>query len=58
MTSRRDFIKNTSLLATAAAVTPFAKIMAELKQENKLGIQLFSIPKMLSEDYMGGIKML
>jgi len=58
MTTRREFLKNTSLLATAAAITPFANIMAELKQENKLGIQLFSIPKMLSEDYMGGIKML
>jgi sugar phosphate isomerase/epimerase len=58
MTTRREFLKNTSLLATAAAVTPFANIVAELKQENKLGIQLFSIPKMLSEDYIGGIKML
>ena len=45
-------------MATATAITPFANIMAELKKENKLGIQLFSIPKMLSEDYMGGIKML
>ena len=39
MTSRREFLKNTSLLATTAAITPFANIMAELKQENKLGIQ-------------------
>ncbi len=58
MTTRREFIKNTSLLATVAAVTPFSEVMASLVKENKLGIQLFSIPKMLSEDYLGGIKML
>ncbi len=58
MTTRREFLKNTSLLATAATVSPLSEIMANLKKENKLGIQLFSIPKMLSEDYLGGIKML
>jgi sugar phosphate isomerase/epimerase len=58
MTTRREFLKNTSLLATAAAVTPFSEVMAGLMKENKLGIQLFSIPKMLSEDFEGGIKML
>ncbi len=58
MTTRREFIKNTSLLATAAAFTPFSEIMAGLMKENKLGIQLFSIPKMLSEDFMAGIMML
>lgn len=57
MTSRRDFIKNTSL-ATLASVMPYSEILAALKKENKLGIQLFSIPKMLSEDFLGGIKML
>ncbi|MFN3488726.1 MAG: sugar phosphate isomerase/epimerase family protein [Emticicia sp.] len=58
MTTRREFLKNTSLLATAAAVTPLTEVMAGLMKENKLGIQLFSIPKMLSEDFEGGIKML
>lgn len=58
MTTRREFLKNTSLLATAAAVTPFSEVMAGLMKENKLGIQLFSIPKMLSEDFMAGIMML
>lgn len=58
MATRREFLKNTSLAAAAMAVSPMAEVMAALKKENKLGIQLFSIPKMLSEDYMAGIKML
>lgn len=58
MATRRKFLKNTSLAAAAMAVSPMAEVMAALKKENKLGIQLFSIPKMLSEDFMGGIMML
>lgn len=57
MTSRRNFIKATGL-ATAAALTPMEQVLAMLKKENKLGIQLFSIPKLLSEDFLKGIKML
>lgn len=40
------------------AASPMSNIIESLKQENKLGIQLFSVPKLLSEDFMGGIKML
>lgn len=58
MTTRREFLKNTSLAAAAMAVSPMVEVMAGLKKENKLGIQLFSIPKMLSEDFMAGIMML
>jgi sugar phosphate isomerase/epimerase len=58
MTTRRNFLKNTGLLSAAVAFAPFSEVMAALKQENKLGIQLFSIPKMLSEDFESGIKML
>lgn len=58
MTTRREFLKNTSLLSAAVAISPMADVMAMLKQENKLGIQLFSIPKMLSEDLAGALKML
>jgi sugar phosphate isomerase/epimerase len=58
MTTRREFLKNTGLLSVAAAVTPFSEVMASLMKENQLGIQLFSIPKMLSEDFEAGIKML
>ena len=60
MTTRRDFMKQSGLVA-AAALSPF-----DLKKQNivgnpvgnSVGIQLFSIPKMLSEDFVGGIKML
>ena len=58
MTTRRQFLKNSGMLATAAAISPMTEIMGQLKAKNKLGIQLFSIPKMLSEDFVGGIKML
>ncbi|TBX21645.1 sugar phosphate isomerase/epimerase family protein [Jiulongibacter sediminis] len=57
MITRRNFIK-TAGLATAAALTPMDQVLAMLKKENKLGIQLFSIPKLLSEDFLGGIKLL
>ena len=35
-----------------------SELFAGLKSQGKLGIQLFSIPKMLSEDFEGGLKML
>jgi sugar phosphate isomerase/epimerase len=57
MTTRRNFLKQTGIL-TAAISTPFSDIFAEMNLENKMGIQLFSLPKMLSEDFEKGIKML
>ena len=57
MTTRRDFLKTTGAL-TAVAMTSFQDIFAEMNLENKMGIQLFSLPKMLSADFEGGIKML
>ncbi len=56
--NRRNFIKNTGFLASAAAITPMSEVFAELKNENKLGIQLFSVPKMLSDNFESGVKML
>ncbi len=57
MTTRRDFLKKTGLL-TAALSAPFTEIFAEMDMKHQMGIQLFSLPKMLSEDFVGGIKML
>jgi sugar phosphate isomerase/epimerase len=57
MTTRRDFLKTTGVL-TAVAMSPLHNIFAEMNMENKMGIQLFSLPKMLSEDFEKGIKML
>jgi sugar phosphate isomerase/epimerase len=58
MNTRRNFIKNASLLSASLASTSFAEVFANLKKENKLGIQLFSLPKMLSDNFEGGLKML
>jgi sugar phosphate isomerase/epimerase len=52
---RRHFLKNTALMTTAsvaAVETLFAK------NDQPVGIQLFSLPKMLSDNFEGGIKML
>ncbi|MGR3810883.1 TIM barrel protein [Jiulongibacter sp. NS-SX5] len=57
MTSRRNFLKTTGV-ASLAALSPMQQVMAMLKKDNQLGIQLFSIPKMLSEDFLNGIKLL
>jgi sugar phosphate isomerase/epimerase len=54
---RREFIQNTthSVLALSAGLTD---VFAETKLNKKVGIQLFSLPKMLSDDFEKGIKML
>lgn len=57
MTTRRQFLKKTGIL-TAAALSPLQDIFAEMGMKNQIGIQLFSLPKMLSENFVGGIKML
>jgi sugar phosphate isomerase/epimerase len=58
MTTRRDFLKQTGLIAAATSLTPMSSLFAEMGLKNKMGIQLFSLPKMLSDDFEGGIKML
>ena len=58
MKNRRAFLKSAGALATSLSLGSLSEVMAQLKQENKLGIQLFSIPKMLSENFEGGLKML
>ncbi|MFN4145929.1 MAG: sugar phosphate isomerase/epimerase family protein [Runella sp.] len=58
MSTRRTFLKQSSLVATAATLSPIESILTDSMKKNKVGIQLFSIPKMLSEDFVGGIKML
>jgi sugar phosphate isomerase/epimerase len=57
MKTRRTFIKSAGLL-TAATFSPFHRLMEDLKTNHQLGIQLFSVPKLLSEDFLGGMKML
>ncbi len=56
---RRTFLKN-SLLATAALPTShqILQMLQSGMKLKKVGIQLFSLPKMLDQDFLGGVKML
>jgi sugar phosphate isomerase/epimerase len=56
--NRKDFIKNSSMMAAGLMMAGQTEALQLLKKKNKLGIQLFSIPKMLSEDFTKGIKFL
>lgn len=58
MTNRRTFIKNASMTAAAVSLSPFQEVFEDLKRVKKIGIQLFSLPKMLDKDFAAGIKML
>lgn len=52
MVSRRDFIKSSA--ATVAAVATSGSLFAELvKKKKAVGIQLFTIPAMVSTDFKG-----
>lgn len=55
--NRRRFIKNTAALS-AASILPFPSIMENLKSISKIGIQLFSLPRMLEKDFKSAITML
>jgi sugar phosphate isomerase/epimerase len=52
---RRDFIKN-SALATASLASLDA--FSEIKKMKKVGVQLFSLPKMLDQNFEESMKML
>jgi sugar phosphate isomerase/epimerase len=58
MMTRRNFIKNATVLTTGVAVTPLDELILELKRVKKLGIQLFSLPKSLDKDFEGTIALL
>lgn len=58
MKNRREFIKEIGLSAGLMSTFGINQVKAQLKKESKLGIQLFSIPKLLSDDFIKGIKML
>ncbi len=54
---RRDFLNQTAI-ATLAVSSSIQEVFAANGLKNKMGIQLFSVPKMLSENFMGAIKLL
>ncbi len=57
MLNRRKFIQNTGL-ASLATIASTNKIWANPSMLNKVGIQLFSVPKMLNENFDGALAML
>jgi sugar phosphate isomerase/epimerase len=57
MTNRRSFIKNSSAIALAGLL-PFPDLFHCFGTLDKIGIQLFSLPKLLDKDYAAAIKML
>jgi sugar phosphate isomerase/epimerase len=57
-TSRRNFIKTSALAASYLPISQM-EIFSRLNASGpKLGIQLFSLPRMLSSDFMGAMKLL
>jgi hypothetical protein len=55
--NRRDFLRSSALLTTSALLgTEYS--FAERASLKKIGIQLFSLPKLLEKDFKGAIKML
>ena len=58
MNSRRQFIKKTTLGAASLYASPYQEYLTELKKVKKDGIQLYSLPKSLDNDFVGAVKML
>lgn len=56
--SRRTFIQTSALVTASLAFTNGDSMGLIKKSKHQLGIQLFSIPKMLSSDLAAGLKML
>ncbi|NND15176.1 MAG: TIM barrel protein [Eudoraea sp.] len=54
---RRNFLKNTTALVACSAI-PNYKAFAQSKALNSIGIQLFSLPKLLENDFTAAIQML
>ncbi|MEN8797805.1 MAG: TIM barrel protein [Flavobacteriaceae bacterium] len=60
---RREFVKNTGFL-TAASLIPFSDALSHNGYKlnstalNDLGIQLFSVPRLMEEDLVGGVGLL
>jgi sugar phosphate isomerase/epimerase len=57
--NRRNFLKNSTISLTSAALLPEETIQSFLmKNKRKLGVQLFSIPKMAATDLKGTLKLM
>lgn len=61
MKSKRDFLKNSAALAVGSLILqrlPIASVFPGSQQIDRIGVQLFSIPKILEKDFAGTMKML
>ncbi|MFD0798984.1 sugar phosphate isomerase/epimerase family protein [Maribacter chungangensis] len=55
---RRSFVKNISTVATALAFAPALATSRKSPKPSKVGVQLFSLPKLLEKDFNAGIQMI
>ena len=59
MTSRRDFLKQAAAaFATGSIASPLLAAEHKGRRIRKIGVQLFSIPKLVEKDFAGTMKML
>jgi len=61
MKSKRDFLKNFGALAAGSLILqrlPLPTVFSGDQQIDRIGVQLFSIPKILEKDFAGTMKML
>ena len=56
--TRRTFIKNSAFIAPALTLNPLPMFSSSVAPNLQLGIQLFSLPKMLSSDLLGALSLL
>jgi sugar phosphate isomerase/epimerase len=57
-TSRRQFIKNTAIVAAGAALLPKTDLFASPKKIERLGVQLYSVRDAMSKDPKGSLQKL
>lgn len=57
-TTRREFIRNTAIVAASAALLPKTDVFASPKKIERLGVQLYSVRDAMSKDPKGSLKKL
>jgi sugar phosphate isomerase/epimerase len=55
--NRRHFMKNAAIVSTASLL-PVTSVLDNFKGLKKIGVQLFSLPRLLEKDFKAGIQML
>jgi len=56
--NRRDFVKQSAVLSAAGFLLPSSEAFGKSRLIENIGIQFFSLPKMLEADFPGTLKML